>query len=406
VSKEDQTPWVIFTERIFSISFIAFSFVMFSCLFPTGFSATFSTIAFLSALPIFFYRIRFFRLNPYERIGLVLFGWLLISISWSVEPLLDSVGLLSEYRIYLMLPLFIAVLAFQDKTRHLAFVAAIVGAIIALFASYGLSLDWLKVDGATLSLGNRIYHGFIMSILLLGCLLVARESTGLIRMFAATTAILVLYNVLNVENGRTGYLQVFMVCLTFLVLTFAKVRLLLSIVCLLAIFLVMYLSFDRLGQRVDQTISNAVNMIVYDDYASSAGYRLEFYKGAIHIGLENPLTGVGVGDVPKTLQMEAEKGGVRALTDNVHSEFLNMLVVGGFPALFLFASFIGSIIFSGMIERHRQPLVGDALIGVGIIIFVSALFNSTIKDYGEKHALMIVLSILGAYLVARAESKR
>ena len=65
--------WVQYSERAFAFNFIAFSFVMFSCLFPTGFSATFSTLSFLFALPIFFYRISSVNLNLIELVGLLLF---------------------------------------------------------------------------------------------------------------------------------------------------------------------------------------------------------------------------------------------------------------------------------------------------------------------------------------------
>jgi len=147
---------------------------------------------------------------------------------------------------------------------------------------------------------------------------------------------------------------------------------------------------------VNQTLANVERMVVSDDYHSSVGYRLEFYRNAINIGLDYPLSGVGVGDVKRTLQSRAETGEIRLLTDNVHSEFMNMLIVGGIPALLLFSGFIVAIAYSGFVMRRQSRWLGDALIGMGVVIFVSALFNSTIKDYGEKHALMIMLSLLAA----------
>jgi O-antigen ligase len=97
--------------------------------------------------------------------------------------------------------------------------------------------------------------------------------------------------------------------------------------------------------------------------------------------------------------LRAENNEIAVLTDNVHSEFMNMLVVGGIPGLTLYVAFIGSILFAGLAVRPRSRALGDAVIGVCIILFVSGMFNSTIKDYGEKHALMIILSILGAQLL-------
>lgn len=398
--------WLRYSERAFAFNFIAFSFVMFSCWFPTGYSATFSTLAFFFALPIFFHRIRSVELNRFELAGLALFGWLLLSVIWSDAPVLESLGYLSEYRIYFILPVLISVLALNAQTQRWAFAAAMLGAFIALITSYGLGLGWWQIEGAHLSLANRIYHGFIMSSFLLACLLIARETKGLVRLLAGVVALLVAYNVLNIETGRTGYLQVVFVCLTFAVFTFSRIQAVLAVSAAVILFAVSYFSFDQFHNRVNQTVANVEKMVVSDDYHSSAGYRLEFYRGAINVGLDYPLGGVGVGDVTSTLQSRAEAGEIRLLTDNVHSEFMNMLMAGGVPALLLFAGFILMIVYSGFVVRRQSRWLGDALIGLGVIVLVSAFFNSTIKDYGEKHALIIMLSILGAQLAHRGLNKR
>ena len=398
--------WLRYSERAFAFNFIAFSFVMFSCWFPTGYSATFSILAFFFALPIFFHRIRSVELNRFELPGLALFGWLLLSVIWSDAPVLESLGYLSEYRIYFVLPVLISVLALTAQTQRWALTAAMLGAFIALITSYGLGLGWWQIEGAHFSLANRIYHGFIMSSFLLACLLIARETTGVVRLLAGVVALLVAYNVLNIETGRTGYLQVIFVCLTFAILTFSRIQAVLAISAAVILFAVSYFSFDQFHNRVNQTVPNIEKMMVSDDYHSSAGYRLEFYRGAINVGLDYPLGGVGVGDVTSTLKSRAEAGEIRVLTDNVHSEFMNMLMAGGVPALVLFAGFVVMIAYSGFVVRRQSRWLGDALIGLGVIVLVSAFFNSTIKDYGEKHALIIMLSILGAHLAHRGLGKR
>ena len=324
----------------------------------------------------------------------------MLSVVWSSTPILESLKYLSEYRIYLIVPVFISALALSEQTRHLAFISAMLGALGALVASYGLELGWWEVEGANRSLGNRIYHGFIMSCFLLACLLIARESNGVVRLIAASVAMLVVYNVLNIEVGRTGYLQIIFVCLTFAVLSFSINRAGLVIGVAGILFVISYLSFEQFSARINSTVVDVENYFVNDDHESSAGQRLEFYRGAINIGLDDPWTGVGVGEVTKTLKSSAEKGQIRILTDNVHNEFLNMLMAGGIPAFLLFIGFVLSIAYSGYSVRRRSRWLGDALIGLGMILLVSALFNSTIKDYGEKHALIIILSILGAHLSA------
>lgn len=395
----DQRWWLRFSERAFSFNFIAFSFVMFSCWFPTGFSATFSTFAFLFALPLFVSRVNWVNISLFEKAGLVLFAWLLLSIFWSEGGILDSLGYLSEYRLYFMVPVFAAALLYMRNTQKWAFYAAVIGAIIALVTSYGLGFGWWKFEGVQLSLANRIYHGFIMSALLLVALLVARHTNGAFRVCAIVVALLTVYNVLNIETGRTGYLQVIAVICIFIILSFSRLQAgSLGLVAAVA-FGAAYFSLDRFSARVDQTLANVDRMVVNDDYQSSAGYRLEFYRGAIQIGIEHPAGGVGVGDVVDELESRANLGQIRIVTDNVHSEFMNMLIAGGVPALLLFSAFVVLIARVGFQHRKIDRPVGDALVGVSVVIFVSALFNSTIKDYGEKHALLIMLSLLAAQIL-------
>ena len=389
-----QPWWLRFSERAFSFNFIAFSFVMFSCWFPTGFSATFSTFAFLFALPLFFSRVDWVNISLFEKVGLALFAWLLLSIFWSEGDVLDSLGYLSEYRLYFMVPVFAAALLCMPNTQKWAFYAAALGAIIALVMSYGLGLGWWKIEGAHLSLANRIYHGFIMSALLLVALLVARHTSGVFRVAAAVIALLTAYNVLNIETGRTGYLQIIVVIFTFVLLSFSRLQAAILALMSVVAFGAAYFSLDRFNARIDQTLANVEHMMVNDDYHSSAGYRLEFYRGAIQVGADYPVSGVGVGDVVTELENRVDSGEIRIVTDNVHSEFLNMLMAGGVPALFLFLAFVLSLAWVGIKHRKTDRVIGDALIGVAGIVFVSAIFNSTIKDYGEKHALLILLPLL------------
>ena len=400
ITTVDKPWWLGFTERAFSFNFIAFSFVMFSCWFPTGFSAIFSTFAFFFALPLFFFRVDWANISLFEKAGLVLFGWLLLSISWSEAGVLDDLGYLSEYRLYFMVPVFAAALLCLPNTQKWAFYAAVFGAVIALITSYGLGFGWWKIEGARFSLANSIYHGFIMSVLLLVVLLVARNATGGIRIGAIVVAILTAYNVINIETGRTGYLQVAAVVFVFVVLSFSRLQL--AIVALIAAvtFSVAYMSPGRFNARVDQTLAEVDRINLHNDYESSIELRWEYYRGAIQIGADNPLAGVGVGDVVAELESRAKSGQIGIVTDNVHSEFLNMLVVGGVPALLMFSAFVLLIAWVGFHYRKTDRVVGDALIGTCALVFVSALFNSTIKDYGEKHALLIILSLLASKLLA------
>lgn len=390
--------WIRYSERAFAVNFVAFSFVMFSCWFTTGFSATFSTLAFVFALPVFFFRMKALFLNKFEKTGLVLFLWLAASVLWSTSPFKDSLDYLGEYRLYFIVPIFTFVLAFNPEVQRYAFRGAVFGAIAALLASYALGFGLLHLEGAHLSLADHIYHGFIMSCLLAVCLVMYRESVGWRKLLVAILASAVFYNVLAIEQGRTGYLQIISVCATLAFLNLSRIRAMTVVGIIVSIVLLSYLVSERLQHRIDLTVRSVQALLVDPNYESSLGMRVAFYSAAIDIGFEHPLTGVGVGDVTKELRDRAESGQMPVLTDNVHSEFLNMFVAGGLPAFFLFVCFLGSIFYTGFIVRRKCRQTGDFFIALGVVVLISALFNSTVKDYGEKHALIIMLSILGGRL--------
>ena len=141
MSKAAPPWWLRFSERAFSVNLIAFSFVMFSCWFPAGFSATFSTFAFLFALPLFFYRVDWVCVSLLKDWPSAV--WLaLLSILWSQASIRESLVYLSD-RLYFMLPVFTTALLYLPDTQKWTFYAAVIGAVIARLRL----MDWVFDGG-------------------------------------------------------------------------------------------------------------------------------------------------------------------------------------------------------------------------------------------------------------------
>ena len=404
-------PLINFSDTVFIICYTAFAFIMFSCWFPTGFASVFSTFAFIFALPVFFGQFRQWTLTSHEKCGLILFLWLVLSILWSQGSLSETVESLSEYRIYFMLPVFTIALASTRHSRRLPILAAFSGAMIALASSYALSFRLLTIEGAHLSLANHIYHGFIMSIFLAMALtFMVRYRNDLLGKALAVLAIIVVFNVLFIETGRTGYLQVIFVSICVAGLFFGVRRAFISLSFIISCVAVGFVVSEDTGPHslnvtLTKTYDNLQRALTDDHYQSSVGYRLEYLRASMKIASDNPILGVGVGDVESTLEELYVSKTIRALTDNLHNEFMNMQVAAGAPAMLLFLGFVGLIAYSGFKVRKSQPEIGIMLVCVAGILFLSALFNSTIKDFGEKHALMIVLPILSSFCISRLQKK-
>lgn len=383
-------------EELFFFNFLCFSFIIFSCLFPTGFSATFSTLAFIFALPIFWKNFRDQEFPAFIIIGICLFAYLALSIAWSGENIVDSVISLFEYRISFMVPVFGVALSSMPNRIPFIIGASFLGCVIALLASYGLAFDILQVEGADNSLANRIYHGFIMSILLAGCLVGAGiVNFPYLRISLYFIAAIAFVNVLNIESGRTGYILIVSVVLLYSILRFKGRRLIFSWFSLLALVLISFFSVEKFQTQISNTYKNFYNSVLLDDVSgsNSISLRWEYYREGVSMGLDRPLLGYGIGGVVPELDRRYSSGLLTGPTDNLHSEFVGMFAAGGIPALIGFSLFILLICGLGIEIRRQKPALGDFFICLGVIIGISCLFNSSIKDYGEKHALFVCLTL-------------
>ena len=135
------------------------------------------------------------------------------------------------------------------------------------------------------------------------------------------------------------------------------------------------------------------------DVSSSVGMRLEYYSSALEIISENPVFGVGVASIAEVLERRYKERKMELYTDNIHSEFLNISVAAGVLGLALFPRFLFAIAYDGnRARRAGDSGLGDCLIGLAFIFLVSAMFNSTIKDFGEKHILIVTSVGLSRFL--------
>lgn len=394
---------------VFTTFFSLFAFSMFASM-PTGMATTSSTLAFLAAIPLF---IRFFgeyRLSSTEKIGLLLFLWLFASIFWGDTTFAEGLEPLLEYRIFLMLPVFVGAMGEILEERQLVLGAIVSGAAVSLLISYGMFLGLLAPDGYSLSRGNHIYHGFIMSVAYFLTLIMAREYCGVRRYLCLVFAVLISVNVLLIEDGRTGYLQIILSTLVFTGLTCSWKKTGLFTAGIAASVVAAWLGSATLQIELRNTYVNLKNSIEQDEIRSSVGMRLEYYRNALDIISEHPVVGVGVASTADELERRYREGEMKVYTDNIHSEFLNMAIAAGVFGLVLFSAFLIAIVYDGLrAKRAGDPRVGDCLIGLASIVLVSAMFNSTIKDFGEKHVLIVTLSVCLASLAGlthRASSKR
>lgn len=396
-------------EKIFLWVACAFGFVIFSCAFPTGVVSTLSVFLFASSLVCICrnHGLKFRSLWLQEILGLITFGGIAISVLWSDARLLTSLNFLFEYRLFFMIPPVVAVLVRVGNYIDSLLLSMLAGAVVALFASYALWLEVLEIEGASRSLANRVYHGFDMSILAALALFVKmRVAQKRIHFVMYGLIFLSAFNVFFVENGRTGYLQMSALLLLVVVpVQFERRNLLLGFACIFIMVIVAQLS-GVLEPAVLRLVATYENALVYfhdPAFYSSAGLRLSFYSAAIDLLQPNWLLGLGVGDVEASLAAHYKAGRMPHFTDNVHSELLNQMLIGGVVQGCLWLVWLLSFLCIFVDKRISQSLRWLTL-SLVLIVFIGSLFNSYLKDFGEKHALIIFISFVIA--VAKIEKRR
>ena len=379
-------------------------FAISSCLFPTGVTTTSFWLAIILGFGFAVsqsHRGPVHDSEPYA----IYFGYglicylALVSIAHGVD-IHSLVTSLFEYRILFLIPLVGSLLLQTERTRNLCLVAFFLGALIALAASYLIYFDILNFEDGRRSLANRIFHGFLMMSLFIFVAGLRSTQKYAVVVFGLLLAMIV-YNVLAVETGRSAYICQVIVGLYFLTCKF-KSWVLRVIGLVLGVVLVILIGIVEPGfvSSLESSASSIASAIFENSYSKSAGLRAEYYRGGFHLWNDSPIFGVGIANIDGALSQLHADGIIRVLTDNLHSEYLTMLVGGGVFGLGLYCLFLASFFkfFQGelLVNLTCTLSLDIKFVGRGIILVIAifSLFNSTFKDFGEKQLMFFILPFL------------
>ena len=331
--------------------FFCFSFLIFSSAFPTCFSANFSTLAIILMICFWTKNIRKLNKSFIELSGYIILFLLLISLDFN-KPLSRNLAAFSEYRLFLILPFITSFLLNADKrwVTRIVFASGL-GCLVSLIGSYGLWLGLIDIEGAQFSFGNRIFHAFTMVIFLAFLVSFGLRVKQLnLRIGAGILAFLCLFNLLLVEQGRTGYLATFSVCAVFCIFYSTGILRFAIYFCIFLIFLALgFFISDDFVARIAFTFENFVKFVESEDRTSSLGLRLSFYETAVGIMNENFWSGVGLTEAEDVFFDRLIGQGWRG-SDNVHSEFLTMGIIGGIWLLVAYMVWVFS--FFSLVSWH------------------------------------------------------
>ncbi len=372
--------------------------------------------------------------HPISIFCVALFAWLSVSMLWSIAPADELVEGISKYRKLLFVPL-VAMLLISIRVKpwflmNFFVIGCLVVCIGSLLSSSGV-LEYLigpQLPSGGWGLGgNSEKHWFyigppeaptfgrawiaqgaflVFSASYLVAIAVAASISKRLPKARSVTAgsigsvFVLIYVSLNL-GGRTGYLL--LVCSVVIWLFFLwRCQKRIAMLTVLLSFTLLCGSHMVLHSKVLERINNAIHDVssyVGSNALTSQGLRLRFWAAGVHLGMQRPLVGWGVGSYAEGFSRDKNQPlALQETRPHPHSEYVLLLVQGGGVA---FATLVGLTVFvtREAITNLRKPCSSRSIVWCGLLVpclllLIDGLFNSIIWDLAEGHALSILISPL------------
>ncbi|MDI1341221.1 O-antigen ligase family protein [Polaromonas sp.] len=330
-----------------------------------------------------------------------------LSLLWTSAPLDSALGAVGKYGKFLLIPALIVLI----QTRHEAVYALIFflgGQTLLLLGSWALYFH-VPVPWATSNMATTAYAVFssyldqsIMSAVVAAVFWHLRTFAPNRFLFYAATAVsvLALGCVFVVFTGRTGHLVGIAVLSLAIFFALPKRYRFASLLVPPLVLVVVFLSFDKVAQRLSAVKSEVSAYSAETGQESSSGTRLKFWTTSVEAISQKPLMGSGAGSwVTEYNRIEQLKTplhpslGVQS-HGNPHQEFLLWGVQLGVGGILLLFAFGGAVLLD---LRKMESPIARAGQSVLLALAVSCLFNSSLYDAYIGDFFCVSLGVLLAY---------
>ncbi len=284
--------------------------------------------------------------HPLSLLGLVLFVWIVIAMSWSSATLAEQLSSVKHYSKLLFLPLFLFAFDETKRCRWVIpgfFLALLLILLLSLLNLSGLT-HWYVLD-PTAMFRNHIITSFMMAV---GSFTAATYALKAPR-FKGLYALLALVfatHILFLNTGRMGYLIFFALSLVFLIQHMAKKQWFIGLIVGLLI-LGGVISQSNVIQK--QWIITQHHLSIYQkgEKETSVGLRFQFYKFASEAIAQKPLLGHGTGSYHALFNQSGHFKPDSVGCDDPHNQYLFTWFEQGLIGLLIFLAFLGYAFFQG-----------------------------------------------------------
>lgn len=326
------------------------------------------------------------RIHPVAIFALLFVGLMLLGFLYTPVPFTEAGLILDKYREFLYIPIFI--LIFRDPiSRQWGLYAFISAMLLTLILSYLMAFTGWEIGkgSAENPQAPYIFKNYITQSLLLALVayFIAMQAWQEKRWILPRiiVVLLIIYNIMFLSEGRTGYLVLFCLILLFCYQTYRLRGAIIGSIFLVLLTVVVYQSSEVLKNRVDN-ISEGVQDYKHSETNTSIKMRLEFYENSLNLITEKPIFGHGTGSFSYEYQKLAQDKQINP-TKNPHNEYLMIGVQWGVIGIALFIALL-------YIMWLKASLMAQGLI---VTIAVGCLFNSFWLDSTEGHLFAYLIGV-------------
>ena len=383
---------------------------MASCLFPTGFLSVFHGLFVLGTIFLFLSN-KFPKLKSgnAENFFFAFFLWLLGTelLKPGMFDYLISFRALFEYRYILITAMVMFVFKSDQRLLKIGIWGLLIGTVINVVGSYLLAMGVISWRGAEYSFSNHIFHGFAVSVAAIGLYTLSIKSKNFSHQVAYFSfATFALIHVMFIEDGRTGFILATLVsgCFLLFSLVFLKRSRLILLILFLAVCFFFLTNREVIGLFED------LEIFLNGDYKQIANKsnlaRIDFFITPLSSFKGSTLFGFGLSEVPIFYANLFQQNILLSLTDNPHSEIINVFFASGLGGVSLmYLAFLYPLfrVMTFGIKSNRNELI---FLGFTLMLFfiVSSFGNAILKDYGEKNLLLIIYTLVGQINWSRKEN--
>ncbi|NOR81413.1 MAG: hypothetical protein GQ529_11380 [Methyloprofundus sp.] len=363
-----------------------------------GVSISASTILLLSLIVLIIRYPIDITLNKKEKILIYSLLFLPLVVAFDVTLRGLSLRYLDYYlRFILVIPIYLAIREVKVNLTPLIIgilTGAIGGGVFALYQKYYLHED--NAHGYILKIifGNI---SLLLGVMSLASLFIVEE----IRFKKTLVVISLLAFILGVTGSilsatRGGWIAIpFFVGLFVMYFPTQKVNKIIGVTALIIVMLITYYTNSGVKSRVSLAYHNTETYFTGEKSAvvrTAVGARLELWKAAWIIFTENPVFGIGSGEVKQALKKKKRTGEIKRISsyDHVHNEALQILVttgIVGFIAYIILYAGIAYYFYRTLIESNINRVRYLSFLG---LMMVGAYFIFGLTNYSFGHHVMVV----------------